>query len=177
MKTQNLKKYGFALATLVFLGTSAQAQRFQGNERPDRPQQEMKQGQKLAMGKQHGPQGPKIPNLTEEQKEQLHSFRLESEKASLPIKNQVAEKEARLKTLVTSESYNEKAVNKVIEEIGDLKTGLMKLKVAEGQKVKNILNEEQLVAFNNQIAQGLKQRMGKGPGQKGGQHRGPSHGR
>ncbi|OEK05749.1 Spy/CpxP family protein refolding chaperone [Roseivirga misakiensis] len=177
MKTQKLKRYGFALATLLFLGTTAQAQRFQSNDRPEHPPQEMVKGQKPGKGQEQGHKGPKIPNLTEEQKEQLHSFRLESEKTSLPIRNEVAEKEARLKTLVTAESYNEKAVNKVIEEISELKTSLMKLKVAEGQKVKSILTEEQLVIFNNQIAEGPKQGKGKDAGQKGGARRGPNHGR
>jgi len=181
MKNQKLNKYGFVLAALLFVGAStAQAQRFQERERPDRPQQELKQGQRPDMDKgERGQKGPQIPNLTEEQQEQLKAFKLDMDKAALPLKNQVGEKEARLKTLTTAASYDAKAVSKVIEEIGDLKTDLMKLKVGQAQKVKSILTEEQLVAFNNQLAQGPRQGMGKGKGQgqKGGPRPGQGRGR
>jgi Spy/CpxP family protein refolding chaperone len=90
-----------------------------------------------------------IPNLTEAQQEQLKGFHIAAEKSALPLKNQVAEKEARLKTLTTSESYDAKAVDKVIDEIGKLRTDLFKLKVSTEQKVKSILTEEQLVFVNN----------------------------
>lgn len=179
MKTQNLKKYGLIIVAILFTSASfAQAQRFEQGERPERPRQEMKQGQKPQGGmEERGPKGPQIPNLTEEQKEQLQSFRLEMDKNALPLKNQVAEKEARLNTLTTASSYDAKAVNKVIEDIGDLKTDLMKLQVGQAEKVKSILTEEQLVAYNKQLAKGPKKGPQKGQGQKGGPRRGQGRGR
>lgn len=152
MKKENLKKYGLVVLVMCFIGASnLQAQQFRRGERPQ-PRQEQQRGQQGEEMNQKGPRGPHIPNLTEEQKKQMHSFKLSLEKASLPIKNQVGEKEARLKTLVTAEAYNEKAVNNVIEEIGDLRTKLMKLKVGNGEKIKSILTEEQLVIFNQQLS-------------------------
>ena len=179
MKTQNLKKYGFIIVAILFTSASAaQAQRFEQGERPNRPKMEMKQGQKPQAGmEERGPKRPQIPNLTEEQKEQLHSFKLEMDKNALPLKNQVAEKEARLNTLTTADSYDAKAVNKVIEDIGDLKTDLMKLQVGQTEKVKSILTEEQLVAFNSQLAKGPKKGPQMGKGQKGGPRPGQGRGR
>lgn len=179
MKTQKLKKYGLIIVAILFTSASAvQAQRFEQGERPERPRQEMKQGQGPEKGiDQRGPKGPQIPNLTEEQKEQLHTFKLEMDKSALPLKNQVAEKEARLKTLTTASSYDSRAVNKVIEEIGDLKTDLMKLHVGQTEKVKSILTEEQVIAFNNQLANGPKKGQQKGQGQKGGPRPGQGRGR
>lgn len=179
MKTQKLKKYGLIIVAVLFTSASAvQAQRFEEGERPERPRKEMKQGQKPQQEMANrGPRGPQIPNLSEEQKEQLHGFKLEMDKSALPLKNQVAEKEARLNTLKTAESYDAKAVNKVIEEIGDLKTDLMKLHVAQTEKIKNILTDEQVVAFNNQLAKGPKQGHGKGQGPKGGPRPGQGRGR
>ncbi len=161
MKTGNFKKYGLIVLVVLFTGiTTSQAQQFRKGEKP--PQAEFnKRGNPAGEMRERGPKGPRIPNLSEEQREQLKTFKLELEKNSLPLKNQLAEKEAKLRTLTTSDSFDERAVNKVIEEIGELKTSLMKLHVANGQKIKSILTEEQLVVFNNQLAK-------KGKGNKNG---------
>lgn len=173
MKTENLRKYGLIILVVLFTSVStANAQRFDRGERPH--QEELHKGGKPGGEmKERGPRGPSIPNLTEEQKEQLHAFKLELDKSTLPLKNQVAEKEARLRTLTTAESFDERAVNKVIEEIGDLKTSLMKIKVANEQKVKSVLTEEQVIAFNNHMS-----KKGKGPkGQKSKMSQKPHRGR
>lgn len=163
MKKENLKKYSLVVLVMCFVGASSlQAQQFKRGERPE-PRQEQQRGQQGMEMNQKGPRGPHIPNLTEEQKEQMHAFQIEFHKSALPIENQVGEKEARLKTLTTASSYDERAVNKVIDEIGDLKTELMKLKVANGQKIKSILTDEQSLAFNKQKRQGPKHENGGKP--------------
>lgn len=179
MKTQKLKKYGLIIVAIIFTSASAvQAQRFEEGERPDRPKMEFKKRQKSQKHMdQRGPRGPQIPNLTEEQKEELHSLKLEMGQNALPLKNQVAEKEARLNTLTTASSYDAKAVDKVIEDIGDLKTGLMKLHIGQTEKIKRILTEEQVIAFNNQLANGPKKGPQRGKGQKGGPRAGQGRGR
>lgn len=96
--------------------------------------------------------GPRIPDLTEEQEEQLKALKVEHSKEALPLHNEVKEKEARLQTLTTADEFNSSEVGRVIESIGDLKTELMKLRVTHMQEVKEILTEEQVVFLNNQVA-------------------------
>ena len=175
MKKEKLKKYALIMLMLLFTSaTAVQAQQSRRSERWQPRQEQLQNRGENTMDKgQKGPRGPRIPNLTDEQKEQLKGFRVEFEKVSLPIQNQIGEKEARLKTLTTAESFDQRAVNNVIEEIGGLRTEIMKLRIAQTEKVKSILTEEQLVAFNNQIVKGHKQSKGKkrGPGQREGMHR------
>jgi len=157
MKKSKMKWLGtLGVAVLLASSLNVNAQGFRGDRKPqsERPM-EMNKGQKP---EQMGPEqrGPKIPNLTESQESQLKEFHLQEMKKAQPIENLVAEKEARLNTLTTAEKYDEKAVNKVIEEIGALKTDLAKLKVAGQQKIKSILTEEQLVFFNQHQPKGPK---------------------
>jgi Spy/CpxP family protein refolding chaperone len=152
MKSQKTKFAGILVAALLMIvGTNLQAQNDGPPQRQERGKQEMHQRGPQGKQGESGPRGPRIPNLSEAQESQLKTIHINAEKASLPIKNEVGEKEARLKTLTTSADFDAKAVNKVIDEIGSLKSDLMKLKVASTQEVKSILTEEQLLFFNKQI--------------------------
>ena len=126
---------------LVSVGYAGMAQRMQGpppqGERNAQPQMEER--------------GPKIPNLTEEQQVQLKELHLAMEKASLPIHNQIAEKEARLKSITTADEINLKDAGRVIQEISDLRTKLMNLRVENLVKLKEVLTEEQELALNHQL--------------------------
>ena len=51
----------------------------------------------------HKPKGMHILDLTDVQKEEIKALHISLEKESLPLRNQIREKEARLKTLTTSE--------------------------------------------------------------------------
>jgi len=145
MKTQRSKWLGILAMALLLTSVNINAQNNDDRERPRAPRKEMAR----AGAHEPGEKGAKIPNLTEEQKEQLKGFHVAAEKTALPIKNQITENEAKLKTLTTSESYDAKAVDKVIDEIGKLKTDLFKLRVSTDQKIRGILTEDQLVFFNN----------------------------
>ena len=158
MKTIQAKSRVIAMAIIMVLATvSVQAQ----DQRGPHPQQDGREQM------QRGPHGPKrqgpppIPGLTEEQKDQMKSIHVATEKAILPVKNEIGEKEARLRTLVTADTYDERAVNKLLEEIGDLKTEVEKAKVASIQKVKEVLNDEQLLVFYKHME---KKGRGNGPG-------------
>jgi len=162
MKTIQAKSRVIALAIIMVVGTvSVQAQ----DQRGPHPQQD---GKEQMQRGQHGPkrQGPPpIPGLTDEQKDQMKDIRVETEKNVMPVRNQIGEKEARLRTLVTADSYDERAVNKVLDEIGDLKTEVEKIKVASLQKVKEVLNDEQLLVFYKHMD---KKGKGQGPGNRPG---------
>ena len=164
MKQQKFKISIIAMA-LMLTTISIQAQQ-QGPDH-EGPRSEMRERG------QRGPQGPglpRIPGLTEEQKEQMKAIHLEIEQEALPVKNQVDIKEAILKSQITAEDYDERAVNKTIDEIGSLKTQLQKLRVSGLQKAKEVLNEEQLLFLYNH----MDQTPGKGKGPTG---HGPKGGR
>lgn len=88
-------------------------------------------------------------NLTAEQKEKIEAIRLKTQKEMLAIRNQLGEKQARLRTLTTGDTYNEREVNKVIEDIGALNTQKMKLHVGHRQEIRNLLDEQQRLKFDS----------------------------
>ncbi len=92
---------------------------------------------------------PGIPDLTETQKTAIKKIRLEAKKTSLPLKNELNEKQARLRTLSTAETVNMRDINKVADEIGKIKNSLMKQHLATHQKVRNLLTEEQRIHFDS----------------------------
>ena len=150
---------------LMVITVSTQAQERRGPHPQKQGQERMEKG-----GEGHDKaERPRIPGITEEQEEQMKAIHLEMEKAALPVRNQIGEKEARFRTLVTADAYDEKAVNRVLDEIGDLKTDMRKLEVASLQKAKKVLNDEQMLF--------LYKHMEKGPGQKGDSKGGPKGGK
>lgn len=166
MKSNTLKSrvIGSLLVLMIFT-VSAQAQDRKGPHPQRQGHEQMEKGD-------HGqkkPGHPPIPGITEEQKEQMKAIHVEIEKSALPIKNQIGEKEARLRTLVTAANYDERAVNKVLDEIGDLKTDVQKLEVAGLQKAKEVLTEEQMLFLYKNMGQRPGPKEGKGPsGPRGG---------
>ena len=95
----------------------------------------------------------RIPDLTEDQKAKLKEIRLEMKKQVLPLKNQIGEKEARLKTLTTADDADMKSIDKLIEEIGDIKTEIRKMRAATHQKVRAELNDEQRLFLDTRMGQ------------------------
>jgi Spy/CpxP family protein refolding chaperone len=91
---------------------------------------------------------PMIPDLTEEQREQIKTLRTEHMKAVQPMRNQIGEKKARLRTLTTSDKVNMSEVDRVIEDIGKIKTEMMKLMAQHRQEIRRLLNDEQRVFFD-----------------------------
>lgn len=83
--------------------------------------------------------------LTDEQEKKIEQFRLQELKEIQPIKNQMAEKKARLNTLETSTTPDIKQIHKVIEEIGILKTEIQKIKATGKQNFRSVLTEEQRI--------------------------------
>lgn len=170
MKNQKLRKLGYTfIIAMLFASTTLSAQQMRRGSGDNHPpkMENQERGQRGMRGiQERGPKGPRIPNLTEEQKEQLHGFRMEMEKASLPLHNEIGEKEAQLKTLTTSEDYSASAVNNLLEEIGEVKTELEKLKVAQIPKIKSILTEDQLAAFNKNLTHEKNRGPKKGRGRR-----------
>jgi Spy/CpxP family protein refolding chaperone len=89
-----------------------------------------------------------IKDLTPEQKKQIDVLKQKLIKESLPIKNQIEEKQAHLKTISTGDNVDMVAVNKTIDEIYALKAELQKKKMQFKQDVRKLLTEDQKLNFD-----------------------------
>jgi len=89
-----------------------------------------------------------LPDLTEEQKTKIEELHLAHAKAVKPLHNEVAEKMAKLNTLTSADNVDMKAVNSLIEEIGKIKTNLMKEMESHRQSVRKLLDEKQRLMFD-----------------------------
>ncbi|MFH5884134.1 Spy/CpxP family protein refolding chaperone [Halalkalibaculum sp. DA3122] len=106
----------------------------------------------------------RIPDLTDEQHEQIRQIHLDAQQRGLEIRNQLNEHRARLRTLTTGSDIDLNAANEVIDEIGSLTTQLMKQRLETRMKVRNLLTDEQKVVFDahSPFARGNLQGMRSG---------------
>ncbi|MCB0282501.1 MAG: Spy/CpxP family protein refolding chaperone [Calditrichae bacterium] len=88
--------------------------------------------------------------LNDEQKAEIEKIHTENMKESLQIGNQIGEKEAQLRTLETADKADLDKINKVIDEIGSLRTKMEKMHAQTKQKVRALLTDEQRVKFDAQ---------------------------
>ena len=89
-----------------------------------------------------------IPDLTEEQKEQIKELEINHMKEVLPLNNEIGEKEARLRTLSTEDEADINAIYTLIENIGSIKTDMMKKEAAFHQGIRKILTSDQRILFD-----------------------------
>jgi len=96
-------------------------------------------------------------------------------KEMLPLKNELAEKMAHLKTLTTKDKVDMAAINATIDEIVVIKGKMMKLQVAHKQEIRKLLTEEQRIIFDtmpHMKGHGKGNCDGSGPGKGHRMHRG-----
>ena len=104
-----------------------------------------------------------VPDLTAEQETAIQKLRTEHYKAVLPLSNSMAEKEARLQTLRTADNPDNARINKLIEEIGSIRTDMMKKAESHRQKVRKLLTDDQKVLYDRQHSRmGRGRRQGRG---------------
>ncbi len=148
MKTKNAKSklIAITLAIMLTVGLSnlsiAQQGRGNGDGTGSGPKFNMQQ-------KGNAAHCMNLPDLTEEQQKQIKELRIKHLKAMLPLKNEIREKQAHLKTLTTKEKVDVNAVNSTIDEIVKLKGKMMKSANAHKQEIRKILTEEQRVIFDS----------------------------
>lgn len=90
-----------------------------------------------------------IPNLTADQKAKIEILRVKHIKEVTPLRNELAEKRAHLKTLESVEKPDKDAINKTIDEISTLQGKLMKMRANHRIEVASNLTDEQKVVFNS----------------------------
>lgn len=87
-------------------------------------------------------------DLSEDQQEAMKTLRTENYKTMKPLRNKMAELKARERTLLSEETVDLKAVNKVIDEQTELSNKMKKIQVAHRVEVKEILSDEQLMKLD-----------------------------
>ncbi|UII29342.1 Spy/CpxP family protein refolding chaperone [Fulvivirga maritima] len=154
-------KFKIAIVAFLILGSSVLVSAQQGPGRGDGFNKGKKEWSHKRGFRGHGP-GDMIPNLTDEQKDKMKEMRLSFYKETLPLKNELNEKKAQLRTLTTVESPDMKKVNKLIENMGDIEVELKKARVAHHQEVRSQLTEEQRIFFDSRpMGVGFKGHRGR----------------
>jgi Spy/CpxP family protein refolding chaperone len=110
--------------------------------------QEQSGGRKGMHDCEKGGHGPMIPGLSEGQHEQIKALKVEHMESMLSLRNEFGEHKARLRTLTTKSKVNMTEVNRVIDQIGALRTRMMKQRVAHQQSIRELLTDEQRVFFD-----------------------------
>lgn len=96
-----------------------------------------------------------LPNLTDDQKSQIDKLNLDFQKQTLQTRNQIGEKHAQLRTTVTQEKADLKKVDALIDDIGKLKSSIMKERVKTDLQIRALLTDEQKVLFDQRIAHSM----------------------
>ncbi|MBI9069774.1 MAG: Spy/CpxP family protein refolding chaperone [Salinivirgaceae bacterium] len=160
---KNLKLTSLLVSALFISTATLNAQNFyncdgQGNGRQKTGYQQnsMNRGEYMA----------NLLELSDEQKEKIESLRLNHQKQILPLKNELGEKQAKMRTLNTAENTDTKAINALIDEMGVIKTKMAKIRAAHKQDVRSTLTSDQRVIYDSHIGR-KGQRGNRGQGHKG----------
>lgn len=158
MKTRQFFTASLLLIALIFAsGSELYAQRGNG--------QGMRQGMNYCQN---------IPNLTDKQSDKLTDLQTEHQKKMLNYRNQLNEKQAKLRTLQSESPAKLTTINKTIDELGDIRTDMAKERAAHRQAVRSELSEEQRTWYDSHHArrgQGYGRGNGQGYGRGNGQGR------
>jgi len=111
------------------------------------PGQGFRQGPGMAMGN-IGPQMGAILDLTEEQQDQLNALRVQHYKEMKPLKAELAELNARKRTLMSQEEVDMKAIDKLIDQQTDLMNTIQKKQVKNRLACREVFTDEQLMKLD-----------------------------
>ena len=135
-----------ALFVLCIYSTQAPAQ----DRSPAPPQSPGREGG--AMRPPH-PADQDLPKLTDQQNDQIRKIHLALAEKTLPLRNELSEKEAHLRTLMTAREADRNAIDKAADEIGNIRKELFKARVESDVRINEVLTEEQK-AFRNMRPEG-----------------------
>jgi Spy/CpxP family protein refolding chaperone len=89
----------------------------------------------------------RIPDLTEDQKAELKSLKMSHLKEMKDFRNQMGEISAKQRTIMSGNPIDQKAVGILIDQKSELMNKQMKAQVTHKVAFKEILTEEQVLAF------------------------------
>lgn len=87
-------------------------------------------------------------DLTEEQTGQIHKLNSEVEAAIIPLQAKLKTKQAELQELMVVDNPNQKTIEKKMDEISALETGIRKKRMACRLQTRSLLTDEQRVWFD-----------------------------
>lgn len=161
-----MKQLKFKIVAMLFiasiLGMSSNlfAQRGYRNQNVDRPQRFQNQDP--------GFYCRNIPDLTEEQQDEIMELRTAHLKEMQDERNALAEKRVRLRSLRTSNSPDMGTINQTIEEMSEIRATMQKEREKHIQNIRNVLTDDQRVYFDARKARGPRAGMGRGQGRGNG---------
>lgn len=140
MKTMKSKTIAVALILAIFtFAATTYAQPGNGDGKHKRQCCVVPEGKNGCFG---------IKGLTEEQQKKITSLREAHRKDMQSYRDQLGEKNAHLKTLLHADNPDRGAINKTIDEMGSLKTEMMKKSTTHQLDVRNLLTDEQKLEFD-----------------------------
>jgi len=87
--------------------------------------------------------------LNETQQAQAKIFFTEMQKEMIPLRLDVQEKQVALEKLLIAKKPDKEEIFNQVDEIASIKVEIQKLRIANKLKLRNILNEDQRVRFDN----------------------------
>ncbi|MEP0367083.1 MAG: periplasmic heavy metal sensor [Cyclobacteriaceae bacterium] len=149
-----MKKTGFILGMVLLMSGVALAQPTMKNNRDaqDKPDRAERIAERL--------------ELTPEQMAKFEDMRVAHYKEVQPVQNQLKEKRASLRSLVTADKLDQKKIDQRINEIGNLETALLKAKTNHQIAIRAMLTDKQKMIFDQSHTRMKK--GGQGSGKKGG---------
>lgn len=142
-----IKSFMLLFMLAAFTTNLTAQQRAQNPDRMRAQMQEQMQQNRQGMGNHHMQLMARL-DLTEDQKNQIQEWHLAQQKNMMTQRASIKEKRARLQNLRIADSYNENAVNAVIDEISELQAAMMKQRASHQQKIRELLTDEQRVKFD-----------------------------
>jgi Spy/CpxP family protein refolding chaperone len=144
---RTLKRTSGLIALMLLFATLISAQPNAGGNGPKGDQRgkrgNMEQGDCLRQDRMEA-----NLELSDEQQINIDALKLAHQKKMLPLKNELNEKQARMKTLQTAEVPDMKAINSLIDEMGTIKTKMAKERATQHQEIRKLLTEEQRIKFD-----------------------------
>ena len=111
-----------------------------------------------------------LENLTPQQEEQIRQLRTAQLEKRLQFRNQMDELRVRKRSLQTQANPDMNAIDRVIDQMADLRTTMMKDAAAHHQQIRSLLTDEQRIIFDSRTAGPMagygrqNQPMGRGRG-------------
>ncbi len=100
-------------------------------------------------------------NITKDEKNKIENIRLNAEKENIRTGAEVKIKMLELRNLLEEPNTNEKDIDKLVDEIGVLKSKMMKNKVQSVLEIKKVLGPEKSEELRKIIGDGMGDGMGE----------------